>query len=229
MVLVGAEVERLLALSEVNRSKITMGTTPHEAGIGSGSGVGPTERSGGGGDRGVALGTGEDAAELPGLRPLLLHLQVAESTGGFDVEFDDRAHEDVVVGLARVEIHHVGLRVLGHTDDEARKGGATGTGCVVRDDDRPINNDTSGDVDQQRPIHEGVVQEGEVVAGVVGDRTETGLTVLVLGQGTNVDALIDERFIDLHEHHAAVHTADQRSRLDVEPGIGASPNSCAGA
>ena len=144
MVLVGAEVERLLALSEVNRSKITMGTTPHEAGIGSGSGVGPTERSGGGGDRGVALGTGEDAAELPGLRPLLLHLQVAESTGGFDVEFDDRAHEDVVVGLARVEIHHVGLRVLGHTDDEARKGGATGTGCVVRDDDRPINNDTSG-------------------------------------------------------------------------------------
>ena len=76
-----------------------------------------------------------------------------------------------VVGPARVEIHHVGLRALGHTDDEARKGGATGTGCVVRDDDRPINNDTSGDVDQQRPIHEGVVQEGEVVAGVVGDRT----------------------------------------------------------
>ena len=31
-----------------------------------------------------------------------------------------------------------------------------------------------------------------------------------------MDALIDERFIDLHEHHTAVHTADQRSRLDVE-------------
>ena len=143
MVLVGAEVERLLALSEVNRSKITMGTTPHEAGIGSGSGVGPTERSGGGGDRGVALGTGEDAAELPGLRPLLLHLQVAESTGGFDVEFDDRAHEDVVVGLARVEIHHVGLRARPHgrRGEERRRHRHR---LRVRDDDRPINNDTSG-------------------------------------------------------------------------------------
>ena len=116
-----------------------------------------------------------------------------------------------------MEIHHVGLRVLGHTDHEAREGGATGTGCVVRDDDRPIDEDTPGDVDQQRPIHKGVVQEGEVVAGVVGDRAETGLTVLILGQRTNVDALVDERFIDLDEHHATVHTADQRGRLDVEP------------
>ncbi|NDH96314.1 MAG: SufD family Fe-S cluster assembly protein [Actinobacteria bacterium] len=66
-------------------------------------------------------------------------------------------------------------------------------------------------------MHEGVVQEGEVVAGVVGDRTKTGLAVLVLGQRTDVDALSDERVIDLDEHHAAVHAADQRGRLDIEP------------
>ena len=158
VVLERAEVEHLRAVAEVDGEQVALGALPVEAGLAAESGVVAAERDRGRPQAGVASEVRALERDLPRVRAVLLHRQVADVRAVADEQLDDRVDE-VVARRRRAEpVDDRDLGALVRDDQRVREGGEPVALRPVQDDDRPVDHDARGHVHERAAGEEGVVQ-----------------------------------------------------------------------
>ena len=183
VVLQRAEVEHLVTVAEVDRGEVALRALAGEQRLGAKPGVRAAERDHRGAQRRVAAQVRALQCDLPRVRAVLLHRDVAHVGTVAQDELDDRVDEVAdrlavadrgrrpAVGRA-VPVEHRDLGRLARDDERVGEGGEAVALLPVEHHDGRLDHDPGGHLDDRAADQEGVVQEGEGVGRRVGARAQ---------------------------------------------------------
>ena len=148
MVLVAAKIERLLTVTEVERLQVGVSAPADEAGVGAGPGIGTAQPCCGRGERGVTTHTRHLARDLPSRFGKLLDVEIAETGTVGHIKLGDRAHQEIARGIGSVAVEHRCTRTFIKANDQTGKYRRPLARRVIADDDRAIDRNPPGHVNQ---------------------------------------------------------------------------------